>query len=200
MKRVRLLLGLSLVTVLTLLMGCGPAPTPGVIEKMVEVEVTRVVEKEGETVVETVIEEVVVTAEPEAEAEEITLRVWDQFGGSAATPVDLIYANFMIENPNITITFNRAYDQSTLTTDTFRLEYRNAAGSWEAVPGNIQPLGTKKAEFKPTAVLMDGVRYRVTVVAGENGVKGKGGGERERNDPVTEVGHAPLLRSPPASS
>ena len=44
------------------LAGCGPAPTPEVIKE--QVEVTRIVEKEGETVVETVIEEVVVTATP----------------------------------------------------------------------------------------------------------------------------------------
>jgi oligopeptide transport system substrate-binding protein len=45
-----------------LLAGCAQ-PTPEVIEKEVEVEVTRVVEKEGETI----IEEVIVTATPEPE-------------------------------------------------------------------------------------------------------------------------------------
>ena len=44
------------------LAGCGPAPAAEVIKE--EVEVTRIVEKEGETVVETVIEEVVVTVTP----------------------------------------------------------------------------------------------------------------------------------------
>lgn len=88
-------------------------------------------------------------------------------------------ANQLVDgkNPNITITFNRAYDQTTLTTDTFKVEYRNAAGSWQTVAGNIQSLSTKKAKFEPSAPLMDGVRYRVTVKAGANGVKGKGGGE-----------------------
>ena len=50
------------------LAGCGggATPAPEVIKEQVEVEVTRVVEKEGETVIETVVEqvEVVITATP----------------------------------------------------------------------------------------------------------------------------------------
>jgi multiple sugar transport system substrate-binding protein len=54
----------ALTTAGVVLAGCGPAPTPEVIRE--QVEVTRIVEKEGETVVETVIEEVevVLTATP----------------------------------------------------------------------------------------------------------------------------------------
>jgi multiple sugar transport system substrate-binding protein len=60
------------------LAACAPS-TPEVIreEVPVEVEVTRIVEKEGETVVETVIEEVMVTVEPAPEEMvEITFMGW----------------------------------------------------------------------------------------------------------------------------
>ncbi len=50
----------------SILLGACVAPTPEVIQEKIEVEVTRVVEKEGETVVE----EVVVTATPEPEPTE----------------------------------------------------------------------------------------------------------------------------------
>ena len=61
----------------TLLAACG-APTPEVVEKEVEkeVEVTRVVEKEGETVVE----EVVVTATPEPAPEAPVTLDWNLVG------------------------------------------------------------------------------------------------------------------------
>ncbi len=52
-----------------LLAACGPTPEPEVIIQTVEVEVTKIVEKEGEkvTVIETVVEEVVVEVTVAAE-------------------------------------------------------------------------------------------------------------------------------------
>ena len=66
MKRVGLYL--VVVTILGMLAGCGPEPTPQVVEKVVEVEVTRVVE-------ETVIETVIVEGTPEVVEKIVTKTV-----------------------------------------------------------------------------------------------------------------------------
>jgi oligopeptide transport system substrate-binding protein len=69
----------AVVVIGTLVLSACAQPTPEVIMKEVEVEVTRVVEKEGETVIETaiVIEEVEVTAEPTPAPEEPVTLHWN---------------------------------------------------------------------------------------------------------------------------
>lgn len=59
------------VVVLTMLLAaCGPAPTPEVVTEVEEVEVTRIVEGETETIV------VTATPAPEAPKEEVTIQLW----------------------------------------------------------------------------------------------------------------------------
>jgi peptide/nickel transport system substrate-binding protein len=69
---------------------CGPAPTPEQIEVPVEIEVTRVVEIAGETVIETETETVIVTATPEPEDPEEAERrktvIFDIDGGRVVDP------------------------------------------------------------------------------------------------------------------
>jgi peptide/nickel transport system substrate-binding protein len=66
MRSRRWSIALAVVTISSLLLGACVAPTPEIVEREVLVEVTKVVEKEGETVVE----QVVVTATPEPEPTE----------------------------------------------------------------------------------------------------------------------------------
>jgi len=66
MKRKRWSVLVAAVTIGSLVLGACTAPTPEVIEKEVPVEITRIVEREGETVVE----QVIVTATPEPEPTE----------------------------------------------------------------------------------------------------------------------------------
>jgi multiple sugar transport system substrate-binding protein len=82
------------------LVGCGESE-PEVVER--EVEVTRIVE--GTPVVETIIETVVVTAEPEAPAEEgpVTLRWWHVWGGARVPMMDEQVADFQALYPDITV-------------------------------------------------------------------------------------------------
>lgn len=78
---------------------------------------------------------------------------------------------------DLTVSFSREYDASTLTASTFKLEYRDAGGSWQQVAGSFTQLAPERFRFVPGADLKDGVRYRATVKGGASGVKGKGGGE-----------------------
>jgi hypothetical protein len=60
----------SLLVVMSMLIAaCGGTPEPEIIEKEVQVEVTRVVEVEGEKVIETVVETVIETVVEEKEIE-----------------------------------------------------------------------------------------------------------------------------------
>jgi len=100
-------LGLSIGTAAgALLAACGPTPTPQVITE--QVEVTRVVEVEGETVVETVIEQVEVTAPP---PETVELRLaegsWVGPEGIAYWTDDII-PRFEGENPGIKVAWESA--------------------------------------------------------------------------------------------
>jgi multiple sugar transport system substrate-binding protein len=90
----------------TLLAACGPAPTPEVQIVKEEVEVTRVVEVEGETIIEEV--EVEVTAPP---PETVEIRFDD---GSFVGPEGLkwfgedLLPRFETENPGIKVVFESA--------------------------------------------------------------------------------------------
>jgi ABC-type glycerol-3-phosphate transport system substrate-binding protein len=101
MSRSKMLIPVTAVVILAVLLGgCGPAPTPEVIRE--EVEVTRIVEKEGETVVE----EVVVTATPlPPEEQPVNLVVWSHFATEPAKQAGLnpVFEGYMAEHPNVTI-------------------------------------------------------------------------------------------------
>jgi len=71
MKRFRLVLGIvSMSVILTLLLAACATPEPEVVTKVEEVEVTRIVEGESETIV------VTATPEPEEPKEEVTIQLW----------------------------------------------------------------------------------------------------------------------------
>jgi multiple sugar transport system substrate-binding protein len=81
------------------LASCGPAPTPEVIREEVPVEVTRIIEKEGETVVE----EVIVTATPPP-MEPVVIRFTDTASVIANEQVyKPVYDNFREAHPAIEV-------------------------------------------------------------------------------------------------
>lgn len=87
--------------------------------------------------------------------------------------------DFHKDKLDLTVTFSNEYDASTLTDDTFKLEYRAprllVLWKWEQVPGSFTQLGPDEFRFVPDADLKDGVRYRATVKGGSSGVKSKEG-------------------------
>lgn len=85
------------------------------------------------------------------------------------------HRDFHKDKLDLTVTFSEEYDTASLTANSFKLEYRNAAGAWTQVGGTFTQLSPSKFRFTPNADLFDGVKYRVTVVSGDNGVKSKGG-------------------------
>ncbi|HSP82075.1 MAG TPA: hypothetical protein VLQ93_26370, partial [Myxococcaceae bacterium] len=85
--------------------------------------------------------------------------------------------DFHADKLDLTVTFSKEYDSSTLTSDTFKLEYRDAAGAWQQVAGSFSQLAPEKFRFIPAANLEDGVPYPATVKGGPSGVKRPGAGE-----------------------
>ena len=92
--------------------------------------------------------------------------------------------DFHANKVDITVTFTIEYDTATLTANTFKVEYRDTGGNWQQVPGSFTQLAPEKFRFTPGADLKDGIRYRATVVSGDNGVKAKVGGAKLPNDKV----------------
>jgi multiple sugar transport system substrate-binding protein len=94
----------GLVVLLALVAGCGPTPTPEVVEKVVKETV--VVEKQVEVTKEV---QVVVTATPEPEAapEPVTLTLWKYASGMPTQKewVDKWVKVYEEENPHITINY-----------------------------------------------------------------------------------------------
>lgn len=108
----------------------------------------------------------------------IEVRARVGFEVTARTPQrDDRNRDFHADKLDLTVTFSREYGTSTLTNATFKLEYRNQAGSWQQVSGSFTQLAPDKFRFVPSGDLKDGIRYRATVKGGSSGVKGKGGGE-----------------------
>ncbi len=89
--------------------------------------------------------------------------------------------DFHADKLGLTVTFSAEYDPATLTNSTFKLEYLGSSG-YQSVAGSFERLSAEQFRFKPDANLLDGIRYRATVVSGANGVKGKGGGELDQNE------------------
>ncbi len=82
---------------------------------------------------------------------------------------------------DLTVTFSTEYDTGTLTSNTFKLEYRDQAGNWQPVAGSFTQLAPDKSRFVPNSNLKDGIRYRATVKSGPSGVKSKDGAELDRD-------------------
>lgn len=108
----------------------------------------------------------------------IEVRAKVGFKVKAHTPVaDDMNRDFRADRVDLTVTFSKGYDPTTLTGDTFKLEYRNAAGTWQLVAGSFTQLSPERFRFIPDTDLKDGVRHRVTVKGGPGGVKSSGGAE-----------------------
>ena len=69
----------------------------------------------------------------------------------------------------VSVDFSGGYQAATLNDNTFKLEYRNQGGAWQQVAGLLIK-GQNNFSFQPNYPLKDGVRYRATVVGGQNGV------------------------------
>ncbi|HVG60443.1 MAG TPA: Ig-like domain-containing protein [Hyalangium sp.] len=76
---------------------------------------------------------------------------------------------------DLTVTLSTEYDPATLTSDTFKVEYRDERANWQPVTGSLSQLAPEKFRFLPDADLKDGVRYRVTLKSGAAGLKGQNG-------------------------
>ena len=102
------LLGLGATAALA---ACGATPTPQVIERIVEKEVTKIVEGTPQIVIETVVvQETVVVEKEVAAGEPITLRVssWSGGIGDDKQIADVILKGFMDKHPNVTATYEPA--------------------------------------------------------------------------------------------
>lgn len=96
MNRVRLLCGLSVMTILVTLVACAAPATEAPTAEMVEVEVTRIVAGTPEVQI--------ITATPEPEAEPITLEVWDIWTRDLDSQfIDTLDAEFEAAHPGVTI-------------------------------------------------------------------------------------------------
>lgn len=109
----------------------------------------------------------------------IEVRAKVGFEVTSSTPQDKdINRDFRANKLNLTFEFSDDVDPSTLSDKTFRLEYQSGG---TPVTGNFQLESPKKIRFIPDSDLKDGVRYKVTVVSGTNGVKAKSGAELKKD-------------------
>ena len=92
-SRRRFLRGTAVAGVSTLIAACSPEVVTKEVEKVVTQEVEKVVTQEVEKVV---------TATPGPEAEQITLRIWDQWTGGGDVGMELMLARFQNMNPHVT--------------------------------------------------------------------------------------------------
>jgi len=84
---------------------------------------------------------------------------------------------FAASDVDLTVTFSSDYDPASVTASTFALEYRDAAGSWQSVAGSYESVNASEVRMVPSADLKDGIRYRVTLKSGANGVLSTAGGQ-----------------------
>ena len=101
------------------------------------------------------------------------------FRVTSSTPEDG-QENVLWNAPGITVTFsNEVKKESVEGKETIVLEYRNQQGTWTKVDTTVTMASATKAHVTPTNDLMDGVRYRLKVVDGPQGVLAKGDVELE---------------------
>lgn len=76
------------------------------------------------------------------------------------------------DEPGIRVTFDRQVDLRSLDDDSFYLEYRDGNRQLQKVPVSYARPGPQTIRLVPSAELKDGVRYRVQIKAGSDGVQG----------------------------
>lgn len=79
------------------------------------------------------------------------------------------------DDPGIRVTFDRPVDITSLDSDSFYLEYRDGNRQLQKVAASYARPGPATVRLVPRAELKDGVRYRVQIRAGRNGVLGERG-------------------------
>jgi len=88
--------------------------------------------------------------------------------------------NVLWNAPGITVNFsNEVKKESVEGKDTIILEYRDQLGNWTKVNAEVKMASATKAQVTPSGNLLDGVRYRMKVVDGPQGVLAKGDAELE---------------------
>ena len=81
--------------------------------------------------------------------------------------------NVRWDSPGITVTFSREIKAATANGDTIILDYRDQGGSWVKVNTTIALAAPDKVTVTPDGELKDGIRYRMRVLDGPNGVLDK---------------------------
>ncbi|MDN3553145.1 Ig-like domain-containing protein [Halomonas almeriensis] len=79
------------------------------------------------------------------------------------------------DQPGMTLRFNHRVDPASLSEKTLTLSYRSAAGAMEEVPLRARRESERRLRLIPQVKLKDGVRYRVTVHGGAQGVQSLAG-------------------------
>lgn len=79
------------------------------------------------------------------------------------------------KKPQICVTFDAPVDLDSLNDRDFYLEYRDADGTLQTVAAYYARVSPQTVRLVPTAALKDGVRYRVRLQAGDNGIRGREG-------------------------
>ena len=87
--------------------------------------------------------------------------------------------NVKFDSPDITVEFSNEVKSTSVNASTVILDYRNQTGNWIVVPTTINMVSSVKVEIIPQDALKDGIRYRMRVLAGPNGVLNKDDAELE---------------------
>lgn len=91
--------------------------------------------------------------------------------------------NVKWDSPDITIDFSDNVKQSSANSNTIILDYRDQSGNWTTVNTAYSLPSSKRVNLTPSAKLKDGIRYRLRVLGGSNGVLNKN--DSELNNPET---------------
>ena len=103
--------------------------------------------------------------------------------------------DFHADRVDLSATFSRLPDTTTVTADTFKVEYRDQNGNWQQILGTVGisfPIEENRVVFEPDNDLIDAIRYRVTIRGGPNGVKSEDGAEMGE-DTVWTFWDSPLI-------
>ncbi|MPV87007.1 Ig-like domain-containing protein, partial [Ostreibacterium oceani] len=103
---------------------------------------------------------------------EIVVSAIVDFGVVETSPTDKEKnRQFIVDRSDITVTFSDDYDPDTLTSDSFKLQYRDASGNYKDVAGVFSQVSSDEFKFTPNTNLKDAIKYYVTIVSGESGIK-----------------------------
>lgn len=81
--------------------------------------------------------------------------------------------DFHADKLDLTVTFSNDLNPATVTKETVKVHTNNSAGQPQFIDGTFTFPAPNKLLFKPSADLLDGVRYYITVFGGPTGVKNK---------------------------